>query len=277
VATPRSRKAPAATLRAKYAHISTVGERDNQEDTCIAFTKDRRTAVFAVADGLGGHDHGELASQTACNALLDVWSSDYATAKRNALDDLFVLLNDRVLQLPYSDKWHRPSTTFLMCAVDLQPRAATSPNPDKLPGLRYAAHFAWAGDCTAMVLRPSKRLKRYVPVYVTARHGAGNRVTRCFGGTSAEANPQCDVVNVLAGDRILLVTDGFDEALGLDENYPHNIDLPLAKLYEFDHGLTDGSQDARAGLPALEWLETYTRLKGATDNATAILVSLELE
>ena len=58
-------------------YIFEIGQRANQEDSLYpagekATSEDR---LFVLCDGMGGHEHGEVASQTVCKALGN-WSSD---------------------------------------------------------------------------------------------------------------------------------------------------------------------------------------------------------
>lgn len=45
--------------------IHEIGQRDNQEDSIIQLDN----LLFILCDGMGGHEHGEVASQTVCQAL----------------------------------------------------------------------------------------------------------------------------------------------------------------------------------------------------------------
>ncbi len=57
------------TLKAHtYTH---KGGREKNED-CVFCSVNRDSGTFIIADGLGGHSHGEVASQTAVNALVEV-------------------------------------------------------------------------------------------------------------------------------------------------------------------------------------------------------------
>lgn len=53
----------------KPLFFSELGEKPNQEDSLFPTTPDTRTRVFILCDGMGGHDYGEVASQTVCIAL----------------------------------------------------------------------------------------------------------------------------------------------------------------------------------------------------------------
>ena len=52
--------------------IHEIGQRSNQEDS-IAQWDDR---LFVLCDGMGGHEKGEVASQTVCRSLVK-WFEEY--------------------------------------------------------------------------------------------------------------------------------------------------------------------------------------------------------
>ena len=45
--------------------IHELGQRDNQEDSISQW----ENRLFVLCDGMGGHEHGEVASQTVCEAF----------------------------------------------------------------------------------------------------------------------------------------------------------------------------------------------------------------
>ena len=51
--------------------FSEIGRKDNQEDNVYPSGKDLTidSRFFVLCDGMGGHDNGELASDTVCRAL----------------------------------------------------------------------------------------------------------------------------------------------------------------------------------------------------------------
>lgn len=78
-----------------YAGYSDAGGRSNNEDALLTLEQGG-CYLFAVADGLGGVDAGEVASQTAKEALRDGFSADPAGFDLRAA---VVDANDKILQL----------------------------------------------------------------------------------------------------------------------------------------------------------------------------------
>lgn len=82
--------------------INELGSRQNQEDSLFpsvgaATASDR---LFMVCDGMGGHDHGEVASQLVCDVLPEYlrkhWTADDVLQDdvlQDALDEVFRRIN----------------------------------------------------------------------------------------------------------------------------------------------------------------------------------------
>lgn len=63
--------------------IHEIGQRDNQEDAIAQW--DNR--LFVLCDGMGGHEHGEVASQTVCQSIV-TWFKEYVNPDDLFTDDL---------------------------------------------------------------------------------------------------------------------------------------------------------------------------------------------
>jgi len=161
-----------------------------------AFLERPEVGVWAVADGLGGHSEGELASRMVCDALAD-WIPDssfertieQASRRIDEVNDHLVHLAARSLHA------ERIATTV----VALLTRGAE-------------CAVIWAGDSRAYRWRDGEleRLTRdhsLAEAEDAGRRAPSNVITRALG---AEPDLALDVsrYNVRPGDRFLLCSDG---------------------------------------------------------------------
>ena len=59
----------------KVFSIQEIGQRENQEDSLFPAhgqVKEEEDRIYILCDGMGGHDSGEIASQTVCQAMSEV-------------------------------------------------------------------------------------------------------------------------------------------------------------------------------------------------------------
>ncbi|HRE31313.1 MAG TPA: serine/threonine-protein phosphatase [Candidatus Berkiella sp.] len=57
------------TIKVSLYEATHVGKRDQNQD-CYAHMQTEQACCFVVADGLGGHQHGEIASSFLCKAMM---------------------------------------------------------------------------------------------------------------------------------------------------------------------------------------------------------------
>lgn len=231
----RSADLPADTpLSIRSAAASDTGKvRQINQD---AYLERGESGLWAVADGLGGHSDGELASRMVCDALADLppaASLDDAIkevrARMQAVNEHLLLAAARTL------RGDRSGSTVVVLVIR---------------GRRAA--ILWAGDSRVYRWRGGQLLQ------LTRDHSPGadgrwnsNAVTRAVGGQSAI---ELDVLTepVRPGDRFLLCSDGLTRAVPEDRIGVH---MEIA--------------DPRAAVDAL--IRT-TLAAGAPDNVTALIV-----
>lgn len=68
----------------RYATLSAQGDRSYNEDYLGAMVRGQE-GIFIVADGLGGHGHGDVASHTVVDAMLSLWQQE-ETQQESELD-----------------------------------------------------------------------------------------------------------------------------------------------------------------------------------------------
>lgn len=94
-----------------------LGQRDNQEDSIFPMfgkaTDDDR--LFILCDGMGGHEHGEVASQTVCKAMSDTLLS--LSKQSFTDDDLLYALQAAYRQLDCLDNSHLKKMGTTLCLL----------------------------------------------------------------------------------------------------------------------------------------------------------------
>jgi serine/threonine protein phosphatase PrpC len=207
--------------------------------------------LWAVADGMGGHDCGEVASACVVDALADVDMFGSAYAFRDAV---LAALRDANAALVQKAS-ERLSGPIGATVVSL---------------LAYQGHYAciWAGDSRGYLYRSGelRRLTRDHSViqalvdsgairHEDARaHARANQITRAVG---AESRLQLDSVHgkIQPGDRFLLCSDGLTAMIEERE---------IAEIVR------------RPPLQAaVDNLKVRAHARGASDNVTALLIGAE--
>jgi len=187
-----------------YAGSDVGRVREGNEDSAFA----GRTA-FAVADGMGGHVAGEVASETALQPIreLDTITFRNDKAARQALVDAIATANRTVVEKAGSDPAFRGMGTTLTAAVV---------RDGKL-------HVAHVGDSRAYLLRRNGELTQLTTDHTlveqliregrlsreeAATHPQRSVITRAIG---IEDDVQVDALPSLSlqpGDQVLLCSDG---------------------------------------------------------------------
>lgn len=179
----------------KVATRSEVGlVRDHNEDDLLA---DEQRRLFIVADGLGGHLAGEVASRIAVRAahaaLVD---ADEADPERSLRDALYIA-HDAVLEgADVEPGQPGMGTTAVLAQVASDERQL------------WVAHI---GDSRGYLLRAG-RLYR-----LTADHRVGSGSLTQALGTSGDIAPETARFDLDAGDRLLLCSDGLTDMVDDDE------------------------------------------------------------
>ncbi|MGB8811564.1 MAG: protein phosphatase 2C domain-containing protein, partial [Paracoccaceae bacterium] len=172
--------------------------RDHNEDSILT---DPTGRLWAVADGMGGYQHGEVASDVVIDCLETIHDDDSPT---EALERRLIEAN------------------ALVRAKSLEP--GMGPMGSTVVALfikRAVAHLAWAGDSRAYLLRGHslRMLTRDHTVVQdlvdrgelspedAEKHPESHIVTRAVGGA-----PEIEVeqlsLPLTAGDRLMLCSDG---------------------------------------------------------------------
>lgn len=200
----------------KWSKLSHTGlVRKNNEDNCCVCDDIK---FLAVADGMGGHKAGEIASKLALDELVSYLRANAGLLEENPAEVLkkaFNSANQAVLELARTDgdKFRGMGTTV----------TAVLPRENKI----FVAHV---GDSRAYLVRGSE-IK-----LLTSDHSLVNELVKSGGISAEEAenHPQKNVLTraigtspvvevdiniqeVKKGDIIILCTDGLSNLVSLEE------------------------------------------------------------
>ncbi|CAI07415.1 Phosphatase 2C domain [Aromatoleum aromaticum EbN1] len=187
---------------------SRIGRRKSNQDR-LAYCYSRDALLMVIADGMGGHRHGEIAAQLAVQSVTEAFRREATPTLAEPGRFLSrVLMNAHTAIVDHAfdkDLDDTPRTTIVACVVQ--------------DGL---AHWAHAGDSRLYLLRDGRvavRTRDHSRVQLmidqgllddeaAAHHPERNRIYSCLGGTRTPQvelsmpTPLCD------GDILALCTDG---------------------------------------------------------------------
>ncbi|MFT4088511.1 MAG: protein phosphatase 2C domain-containing protein [Gordonia sp. (in: high G+C Gram-positive bacteria)] len=229
-------------------HVGRI--RDTNEDAALV-----APGRYLLADGMGGHDSGELASEAALLTLADVPVGGSLTQTREALAELLNTAQDRIGELG-PDSARRAGTTatgVVLAADDDQPHWVAFNIGDS------RTYLFSAGELTQVSVDHSQVQEMVDGGFLTPAQARvdprRNVITRALGAGMTVPEADYFAFGVKPGDIVLLCSDGLNGELTDDE-----IELILTE--------SDDLEIATAALveAALEC--------GAHDNVTVVAVGV---
>lgn len=177
------------------AQQSIQGGRDYNEDRTAVYER-KDALLLIVADGLGGHAGGEIASQ----AFIDALGASFAKATSEQLEDA---ANFLTLSINYAHHMiHRRAAT--------QGFDPDSPKTTCVVCLIYhgVAQWAHAGDSRLYLIR-DRKITSQTEDHVSHRINSSNSpINRCVGGVEPPKPALSNRYHVDEGDSFVLATDG---------------------------------------------------------------------
>ena len=193
-------------MRFAVYQVSRKGGRAKNEDR-MGYCYTRESGLFALADGMGGHPEGEVASQLALQTL----AASFQREARPRLADPLRFLHDAIVAghhqlLRYATErglLDTPRTTIVACLLQ-----------------GNAAYWAHCGDSRLYLVRGDKLVARtrdhsYSELQETLAHvmPTGDRLNRnvlftCLGSPGKPVVDAAGPLRMHPRDRVLLCSDG---------------------------------------------------------------------
>jgi serine/threonine protein phosphatase PrpC len=193
--------------------ISRKGGRANNQDR-MGYCYSREAALFAVADGMGGHPEGQVAAQIALQAV----SALFQQRAVGGFGDIQVFLKDALTQA------HRE-----ILAYTVAKNMPDGPRTTLVMALILGDTVAWihCGDSRLYFSRDDLMVERtidhsYAEQPELMRNNVDRFVNRnvlftCIGSQVEPIYSLSDPIKLKEGDRFLLCTDGLWSTLADDE------------------------------------------------------------
>ena len=230
--------------------ITDVGKvRKHNEDSML---NKPEIGLWVVADGMGGHEAGDVASQMIVSSLGKIHEGITLDRYIDDIEDRILKVNERLIAKARESEKNVTigSTVVGMLAYD------------------ELCTFFWAGDSRLYRLRDGSLGQMttdhsQVEIYIdqglisrqqAATHPHGNMITRAVGAAE-DLYIDFDIQEMQPSDRYMLCSDGLTK---------HLEDI------EFEEMLSEGSVEE-----ACKELTALTLERGAGDNVTTIVIDVE--
>lgn len=181
--------------------LTDVGrERDHNEDT---FLVDEALGLFLVADGMGGHRAGEVASALARDTVHEYVKSGSGAARSDMLDQAIRRANQRVVREGNSNRSQKGmGTTIVALVTDGDALVIAHAGDSRCYRFRDGALQRMTRDHSLI-----EELGGDDPAVMAALASYSNVITRALG-TAPDTAPDVRRESVKAGDMFLLCSDG---------------------------------------------------------------------
>lgn len=214
-----------------------------------AFLDKTDHALWVVADGMGGHEAGDIASRLVVDCLDKIEHNADSNALYEAIKEGIYAANNELLEMGQSNNRINGTTVVAMFLHE------------------GTCHYIWAGDSRLYLLR-DKSLKQLTKdhsqaeIYVdlgmmtrdeASQHISSNLLTRAIG-TDEDLELDSGSCELQIGDRFLLSSDGLDK---------HVLHAEIEQI------LTDHDRDN-----ATDELIEKALENGGTDNITVSIIDI---
>lgn len=243
---PRNDTSSVEVVSSYYGSRTEIGNvREHNEDSLTVLPP-----LFAVADGMGGHEAGEVASEITINTLNDLAPQ---SADAEALARAVVAANLNVIRAPSQGVGREGMGTTLTAAILKKERLVIAQVGDSRA---YLLHNGSLQQLTRDHSLMADMIEAGQLTEAEARvHPNRSVITRAIG-SDPHMQPDLYELNVETGDRLLLCSDGI---CGMIE----------------DHEIASIMRQASSAQSCADQLVEAALAAGGFDNATAVVVDVE--
>lgn len=201
-------------FRVDWTVVCHVGQvREANEDAALA-----EAGKYFVADGMGGHDSGELASERALVTLAQVPVGGTVEETRDRIAELLSEAQDRIGEIE-SETGRRAGTTATGAVLA---RSAAGDPTWLVFNIGDSRTYLYSGGQLAQVSVDHSQVQELVDAgYLTLEQARvdprRNVITRALGAGMVEPDADYFAFAARAGDTILLCSDGLNGELTDDE------------------------------------------------------------
>jgi len=196
---------------------SRPGKRPSNQDR-IAYCYSRDALLMVIADGMGGHLHGEVAAQIAVQYITQTFQREAQPMVQDPVLFLsHVMTNAHHAILDYAFDKHLPEaprTTAVVCLIQNGLAHWAHAGDSRLYLVRKGAIEAQTRDHSRVQLMMDQGL---LDAEGAAKHPGRNRIYSCLGGNHSPQIEFSRPTPLYAGDVMILCTDGVWGPLGSEE------------------------------------------------------------
>ena len=200
----------------ELASMSHVGKvRSANEDSCEPSRRDDGTRLLVVADGMGGHRGGATASSAAVATILETFETDPAGGNDTVLREAIESANARIFEMAQSDaELEGMGTTVVAFVLDARHNAMVAHVGDSRCYRYRRGHLEALTTDHSVVAEMQRR--GLISAEEAAVHPRRNEILRSVG-VAAQVEVEVRPVEVAAGDRFVLCSDGLSGVVSDDE------------------------------------------------------------
>lgn len=198
--------------------LTNQGSRSNNEDYCVC-----EDGIWVLADGLGGHDCGEVASKTAAEEAVRLWKSGGKSLDDEALNTLIQNVNGIILEKQQEDKrCASMRTTLVMAVTDGSKLKFTNVGDSRLYYFRNNKIIRQTRDHSVSAAAARMGDISYSEIRFNEDRNILLKVIGNSGELKLKEAPE--LIEVVPGDAFLLCSDGFWEYV-----YEQEMEIDLIK------------------------------------------------